>query len=156
MTPRPDIQSNPFYIAHGHLVFQNFASLTGKPLLTSESDKEIISAIDQAPFALVSHGAGDAPIFNYGNQIALALFEMEWEDFTALPSRKSAEPLHRDERQRLLQEVATKGYIDNYSGVRISSSGKRFLIENAIVWNLIDLDGDIHGQAAMFNNWQFL
>ncbi len=156
MTRRPDIQSNPFYIAHGDLVFQSFARLTGKPLLTSVPDKEIISVIDQAPFALVSHGTGDDPIFNYGNQVALTLFEMEWEDFTALPSRKSAEPLHRDERERLLQEVATKGYIKNYSGVRISSSGKRFLIENAIVWNLIDLDGDIHGQAAMFHDWQFL
>ncbi|KEI71871.1 MEKHLA domain-containing protein [Endozoicomonas elysicola] len=156
MTGCPDIQSNPFYIAHGDLVFQSFARLTGKPLLTSVPDKEVISVIDQAPFALVSHGTDDDPIFNYGNQIALALFEMEWEDFTVLPSRKSAEPLHLDERKRLLKEVSDKGFIDNYSGVRISSKGRRFLISDAIVWNLIDLDGNIHGQAAMFHDWQFL
>ncbi|MFK0573208.1 MEKHLA domain-containing protein [Endozoicomonas sp.] len=156
MTSRPELLSAPSYIAHGELVYQSFATLTGKALLPQVPGQEIISAIDQAPFALVSHGIGDDPIFNYGNQVALTLFEMEWEDFIALPSRKSAEPLKRDERQRLLQEVSAKGYIDHYSGVRISSTGQRFTINNAIVWNLIDKDGSLHGQAAMFPRWTFL
>ena len=74
----------------------------------------------------------------------------------AAPSRKSAEPINREERQRLLDRVTSHGYIDDYSGIRISSSGKRFLIENAIVWDLVDHLGGYHGQAAVFDKWSFL
>ena len=54
------------------------------------------------------------------------------------------------------QRVSAHGYIDDYVGVRISASGKRFLIEDAIVWNLIDGQGAYHGQAAVFKKWTYL
>ncbi|OYV22270.1 MAG: hypothetical protein CG442_1368, partial [Methylococcaceae bacterium NSO1] len=53
-------------------------------------------------------------------------------------------------------EVTEKGYIDHYQGVRISSTGKRFLIKNAVVWNLIDKNQGIKGQAAWFDQWAYL
>jgi hypothetical protein len=84
----------------------------------------------------------------------LQLFEMTWEDFTALPSRLSAEPMVQEERDRLLLRVSTQGYIDDYSGIRVSSSGKRFLIRNATVWNLLDEAGQTYGQAALLREWQ--
>jgi hypothetical protein len=102
------------------------------------------------------HGVEDDPVFNYANQTALELFEMSWEQFTILPSRHSAEPASREERARLLAQVSNHGYIDNYAGVRISSSGRRFLIEDAVVWNLIDDRGSYHGQAAVFDKWSYL
>jgi hypothetical protein len=74
----------------------------------------------------------------------------------ALPSRLSAEPLHRDERQRLLGEVARRGFIEDYHGVRISRTGRRFRIERAVVWNLADEAGAVRGQAATFDRWVFL
>jgi hypothetical protein len=40
--------------------------------------------------------------------------------------------------------------------VRISSTGKRFLIKEAIVWNLVDDKGDYQGQAAAFSKYQDL
>jgi hypothetical protein len=46
--------------------------------------------------------------------------------------------------------------VDNYSGIRISASGRRFRIENATVWNLADAGGRIHGQAATFHHWTYL
>lgn len=114
------------------------------------------AAIHQAPYILVSHGTQPDPIFNYGNLAALKLFEMTWEEFTALASRHSAEPVGQAERDRLLEEVSAKGYIADYSGIRISKSGRRFKIENATVWNIIDTDGKPLGQAAMFDRWQYL
>ena len=53
-------------------------------------------------------------------------------------------------------EVAEKGYIDSYQGIRVSSSGKRFMVENSIVWNLIDEAGQRHGQAAVLYQWKAL
>ncbi|HEY0234301.1 MAG TPA: MEKHLA domain-containing protein, partial [Afipia sp.] len=59
-----------------------------------------------------------------------------WGELIGLPSRLSAEAPERAERQRLLDAVARDGFISNYKGVRISKSGRRFWIENAIVWQL--------------------
>jgi len=52
--------------------------------------------------------------------------------------------------------VSEQGYIDNYSGVRISKTGKRFLLQNAIAWNLIDAQGGYRGQAAVCHHWNFI
>ena len=128
-----------------------------QPLITVDSGAiERIEALFAAPFALVSHGVEADPIFNFGNQVALSLFELTWEQFTALPSRESAEPVNQAERQRLLEQVTQNGYISDYRGVRISATGKRFLIEDATVWNLVDELGRYRGQAAMFDKWSFL
>jgi hypothetical protein len=78
---------------------------------------------------------------------------MDWEEITRLPSRYSAEPLAREERMRLLQRVERYGYVDDYSGVRIAKDGRRFMIQNATVWNLIDEKGQRCGQAAMIREW---
>ena len=75
---------------------------------------------------------------------------MPWSEIVGLPSRFSAEPLAQAERESLLACVASQGYIDDYSGVRITRSGKRFTIQNATVWNLINQDGVVLGQAAAF------
>ena len=93
------------------------------------------------------------PVFFYGNRAALDLFEMGAEEFVSLPSRFSAEPLVREERARLLAEVSARGFIDDYSGIRIAKTGRRFRIARATVWNLVDGIGAIHGQAATFSDW---
>ena len=92
-------------------------------------------------------------MLNYGNAAALALWEMDWDTFTRTPSRLTAEPMHRDERARLLARTRDQGFVDDYSGIRISRSGRRFRIERAIVWNLVDAAGAPCGQAATFDQW---
>lgn len=123
------------------------------PMSGGLSEAEALFAAD---FALVSHGVEVDPIFNYGNQTALRLFELKWEAFVCLPSRKSAEMPDRQERARLLDTVYSQGFIDDYTGVRISASGRRFRIDDAIVWNLVDGEGCYRGQAACFDNWAFI
>ena len=115
-----------------------------------------------SPFVVVSHvnpsiGSGQAaedPILNYGNRRALALWEMTWEEFTATPSRSTAEPLNQTERARMLDQVATHGFIPDYQGIRISRTGRRFLVKQATVWNVLDDHGITQGQAATFSRWQ--
>lgn len=48
--------------------------------------------------------------------------------------------------------MAAQGYIDDYKGVRISSTGKRFLIKQCIVWEVFDAAGVRRGQAATFDD----
>jgi hypothetical protein len=142
---------------HAVLLASSFRRLTGRDLAPPDlSPIALAEHLWNAPFALVSHGTEADPLFNYGNRTALTLFEMSWEEFTALPSRLSAEPVHRDERARLMERVRSQGFIDDYRGVRISKNGRRFLIEAATVWNLLGEDGTLCGQAAMFDRWTFL
>jgi hypothetical protein len=109
-----------------------------------------------APFVLVSHGTEPDPVLCYGNARALDLWEMNWEEFTSTPSRFTAEAPNREERARLLAEVSTHGFIRNYSGVRISKNGRRFRIQEAIVWNIFSENQEPCGQAACFKDWEFL
>ena len=91
-------------------------------------------------------------MLTHGNQTALDLFEMEWDEFISTPSRFTAETPERAEREGPLQAVRTDGFIEDYSGIRISKTGKRFLFKQATVWKLIDESGSREGQAATFAN----
>ena len=143
--------------AHLHLLHSSFRHYVGRDLAgLAWQGASTALALHQAPFVLLSHNTNADPIFTYGNQKSLEVFEMEWEMLTQLPSRYSAEALLREEREYLLQTVNRQGYIDNYAGVRISSSGRRFLIRQAIVWNLRDPQGHYAGQAAYFDQWEYL
>lgn len=109
-----------------------------------------------SPFVVASHGLQDDPVLNYGNQTALDLWEMDWHVFTQTPSRLTAEPINREERARMLQQAQAQGYIADYRGVRISRTGKRFLVEQATIWNIQKPDGTVLGQGATFSAWKFL
>ena len=102
---------------------------------------------------IVAHGSEPDPIFFYGNRWALTRFELGFAEFTRLPSRYSAEPLQREARAALLARVQERGFIDDYAGVRVSSSGRRFRIEQAVVWDVLDEHGQRRGQAATFERW---
>ncbi|MSP39486.1 MAG: MEKHLA domain-containing protein [Deltaproteobacteria bacterium] len=109
-----------------------------------------------ASFAVLSHDISADPLLNYANQAALTLFELSWEELVITPSRLTAEAIEREQRARLLATVGAQGYIDDYRGVRISKSGRRFEIERATVWNLFDEQGAHYGQAAAFSVWRSL
>ena len=105
---------------------------------------------------IVSHDTSEDPKLNYGNRKALELWEARSDQLIGMPSRKTAEPMHRDERAKMLAETGTNGYFKGYQGIRISLTGRRFFIENATIWNLVDKAGDAAGQAATFSEWEFL
>jgi hypothetical protein len=148
--------SNQFLADHVSLMLKSYHQLTGRHLIEPIDDPtEMARLVNDAPFFVASHGLEDDPVLNYGNRCALELFAMSWEEFTRTPSRYTAEEPNREERQRLLKNVAANGYIDDYSGVRISSDGKRFRIAQATVWNVFNHDGERIGQAATFAEWDY-
>jgi len=110
----------------------------------------------EASFVVVSHGVEPDPILNYANQTALDLWELSWDRFIKTPSRLTTEPDERAERERLLTQARAEGYYDGYRGVRISSTGRRFRVEQALIWTVIDSAGRPIGQAATFSQWSHL
>lgn len=134
---------------------ESYLRLAGRPLAPAKGG-DPVGALWAAPLAIVAHNTEPDPIFFFGNRAALTLFEMDFGSFTRLPSRFSAEPMLREERARLLERVTRDGLIEDYAGVRISRTGKRFRIANASVWNVTDAAGRAIGQAAAFAGWTAL
>lgn len=146
-----------FTETHGAELLRTYHQWTGSHLITPCGDAcAEARMLFEAPFAVISGGAEGDQILNYGNRTAMSLWQMDWEILTTMPSRLTAEPMHRDERAEFLRRVRERGFIDDYSGIRISSKGRRFRIRQATVWNVTDTLGDYAGQAATFSNWEFL
>ncbi len=150
-------ESNGFQVNHAGLLLASYRHLIGRDLLPNiQNTQNLLLTVRElyfAPFVVLSHDGGEDPVFTYANLTAQILFAMPWHEIVGLPSRYSAEPLVREERQRLLDTVSRQGYIDDYRGVRIARDGRRFEIHQATVWNLRDRTGQIQGQAATFAAW---
>ena len=144
-------------VVHAILLLDSYRYWVGRDLVPRDGGPHQQAArLNEAPIVVLSHGTEADPILNYGNRRALELWETDLPTFIETPSRLTAEPVHREERQRLLERVARDGYIDDYSGVRITSTGRRFFIERATVWNMVDATGAYCGQAASFTDWRYL
>lgn len=152
--PSDEVWNDPDRIQHVQLMLDSFERYLGRSLIDRTGNSTLeAEQLFGAPFVVVSHGTQDDPILNYGNAIALELWEMDYATLTSTPSRLTAEPVHRDERARLLKRTTEHGFVDDYRGIRISRTGKRFQIHQAIVWNLLDASGAYRGQAATFSEW---
>ena len=118
--------------------------------------QEAAEALFKAPFVCASHDADD--VFNYGNQVALSLWGLSWEEFVGMPSTKSAQDDDevQSERRELLDQAAENGVIRNYSGVRQASDGRKFKVDGATVWTITDRDGNKIGQAVRFDTFTWL
>ena len=146
-----------FYPDHIRRLCYCYQHWIGAQLLRDLKDgDDLVQALFDAPFLLLSHGTEATPIFNFGNRRALKLFEMDWDTFIRMPSSDSVDDENRADRAALMARVAQDGYALNCTGVRVSSTGKRFRVEDGIVWNVIDEQGRYYGQAAKFERWDYL
>ena len=140
--------------AYARLLAESFARVVGRALVAGQAgmdDATLTRALRDMAQPLVSHGTEADPIFRYANTAALTLWEMDWDRFTRLPSRLSAEaePDIQGDRARLLAAALARGWVGDYAGIRISASGRRFRIADTILWTVTDATGQRHGQAAL-------
>jgi len=140
------------------LILANHRRLLGRDLAGVAEGPEAAAQLFAASCVVLSAlgPLGSDHAFNYANRTALELFEYSWNELMGKPSSASAEPVHRDERRKLLDEVGRRGFIEDYSGIRISKNGRRFRIKKATVFNLSDDAGLYLGQAATFAGWEML
>lgn len=153
-----EIWQKPEIITWTQNLLDSYEKRLGQALISRKSHlEEQAKMLFFAPFVVVSHDTQSDPIFNYGNQTTLHLWEITWEELIKIPSRKTVKDnISEVERAKMLQQAKEKGYIDHYQGIRITSTGKIFKINNAIVWNITNPQGTYLGQAATFEQWKFL
>lgn len=136
------------------LLADSYQRLLGQPLVPPEipAAEAATWLYASAPFAILAHNTAPDPVFIYGNLAAQRRFGYDWNELTQLPSRLSAEAPNREARQQFLERVQRQGYEAGYSGVRITKTGQRFMIEQATLWQLFDADGVLHGQAVIIGH----
>ena len=145
------------WIGRTRILLDSHEQVLGRSLIERTGrDLDDARQLYAAPFAVLSHGTQADPILDYGNRVALTLWETTPDVLITTASRLTAEPVLQEAREKFLAEVARIGFVTGYSGVRISSTGRRFLIKNVTVWNLADAQGRPAGQAAAFDTWQDL
>src|SRR6185295_2389401 len=117
------IWTPPVIVEWSQQLLNSFHHWTGRELIERAGDLECqAQALFQSPFVVVSHGMEEDPFLNYGNHVALKLWEMTWAQLITTPSRLTAEPVNRAERESMLEQARTRGFIDTYRGVRISGT----------------------------------
>src|SRR5262245_56280015 len=124
-----DLTTDPAFFV---LLTGSYARLVGAPLVPEGADADWL--YHEAPFIVLAHGTDPDPNFIYANKAAQACFGYSLEEFLGLPSRLSAEQADQAERQKLLDQVALNGFLVGYSGIRVAKSGRRFHIDDGIVW----------------------
>ena len=144
-----DLSTEPAFLA---VLTGSYARLVGSPLAPEGADATWLYR--EAPFIVLAHGTDPDPNFIYANKAAQACFGYSLEEFLGLPSRLSAEPADQAKRQKLLDQVALNGFFAGYSGFRVAMSGRRFRIDDGVIWELFGGDGAVRGQAASFGNWR--
>ncbi|MBR7964623.1 MEKHLA domain-containing protein [Burkholderia vietnamiensis] len=136
------------------LLANSYHRFVGVPLVDGETAcADVVRWLyEEAPFCVLAHNSDVDPRFIYANRTAQRCFGYDWDGMISLRSRLSAEQPNRDERERMLKLVHLCGFATGYRGLRISSSGRRFWINDVTVWNLIDQNGEFHGQAAIYRH----
>lgn len=129
------------------LAIASYRTVVGRDLIADAG-----GPLYEAPGVVLMHGTQPDPVFCYANRTAQRLWGYAWDEFIRLPSRLSAEAEVREDRERLLARAREKGFIDDYSGIRIAKDGSRFRIADVVLWNVV-VDGARHGQAAVFRSW---
>ena len=124
-----------------------------RPLLTSENQA---TDLFSSEIAVLAHDNSRDPLLIYANATALRLWERSWQEMIGMPSRNTAEKGAREQRASALQRAQNEDAFEGYSGVRVSRTGQRFMINNARIWTLWDDNGRKCGQAAAFSNWCLL
>ena len=132
------------------LLLHDHQQAFGRPLAAG------VQELFAADVVVLAHDDSADPRLIYANAAALRLWERSWAEMIGMPSRLTAEAQERSSRAAMLSTALAQHAIEGYSGIRISSSGRRFQIHNARLWTLHGDGGHPCGQAAAFSNWWWL
>ena len=135
------------------LLLESHQRLFQRPLVRSSGIRLAAQELFVLDQVVLCHDGSEDPRFLYANRAALQLFSRNWEQMVGMPSRLSASANQRLSRREQLELARRQDKLENYSGVRVSSQGRRFQIRGARIWSLIDQERHYSGQAACFSHW---
>ncbi len=119
-------------------VAESFRRVTGESLYALAGIDPAVPGLTAwtGRFALLCHRGDEAATLNYGNDLVLNLWACDWDMLVTMLSAATAPPDDRAERDGPTPRVARDGFVSGYSGRRLSTRGRLFLIEDVTVWRL--------------------
>ena len=135
------------------LLLESHQRLFQRPLVCSTGIRLAAQELFVLDQVVLCHDGSEDPRVLYANRAALQLFSRNWKQMVGMPSRLSASANQRLSRREQLELARRQDKLENYSGVRVNSQGRRFQIRGARIWSLIDQERHYSGQAACFSQW---
>ena len=108
---------------------------------------DLAKGFDECPLPIASHDSNGS--FNYLNKAALSLFKVTKDQVIGRSTTMTAPKSEQKQRNELLNQVNSRGFIENYKGIRVTSDGGLFEIEDATIWNVYDKNSHRIGQAVI-------
>lgn len=130
---------------------ESLERFTGTSLLKVMNVDTMDAIHDNTRYAVLSHGNQTDPIYNYFNKAALLQFEYPEEEIYLLPSRYSAPPALRQDRDEKISSAVQQNVQFIPSAIRQGKSGKQFELINVTLWNVYNERNERVGQSAVFD-----
>lgn len=146
-------------VAHLARVVRSYTVLTGRDLVAYDPNPSVLAErVQRAPFILMSRSFERDALPAYGNDLALNLWQQSWDQFTASPVSDESDASDEEHRMwRQANELAlAAGHADVVSGALSAGSGRRIRFTRATIWNVLDDDGRIVGQATLLPTWRWI
>jgi len=134
-------------------ILESYRRLLGYDLIPrSGAAAEDARRLFELPLAVLAHDTAPQPLLDWANRAALAAFDATPEALLGLPSSRTAPADAAADRGKLFDVLARQGFVTGYSGVRVSLTGRRFVIDDVTVFALADAAGRPAGHAAVIGS----
>lgn len=141
---------DPRFITRAREILDSYARLLGRELIPRSGDAaEDARRLFDLPLAVLAHDTSPQPLLDWANQAAAMAFDATPEALLGRPSAATAPADAVADRGKLFEALARDGFVTGYSGVRISLTGRRFVIDDVTVLEVTDAAGSPAGHAAV-------
>lgn len=131
-------------------ILDSYARLLGRELIPRSGDAaEDARRLFDLPLAVLAHDTAPQPRLDWANRAAARAFDATPESLLGRPSADTAPADAVADRHRLFAALACRGFVTGYAGVRVSLTGRRFVIDDVTVLELTDAAGRPAGHAAV-------
>ena len=142
--------SDAAWLTRATEILDSFRRRLGRDLVERSGDPaEDARRLFDLPLAILAHDTSPQPLLDWVNRAAAEAFDATPETLLGRPSADTAPADAKAGRRTLFEELATRGFVTGYSGVRISLTGRRFIIDDVTVFEVTDASGRPAGHAAV-------
>ncbi|MEI6239551.1 MAG: MEKHLA domain-containing protein [Planctomycetia bacterium] len=148
-----DPETGPAWVRRAAVILDSFRRHIGRDLVERSDDPaEDARRLFDLPQAVLAHDTSPAPLLDWANLAAARAFDATPETLLGRPSADTAPADATADRLALFDVLAHQGFVTGYSGVRVSLTGRRFIIDDVTVFALVDDAGRPAGHAAVIGS----
>lgn len=141
---------DPRFITRACEILDSYRRLLRRNLIEHSGDAaEDTRRLFDLPLAVLAHDTAPQPLLDWANRAAALAFDATPESLLGHPSAATAPADAVADRRALFDVLARQAFVTGYSGVRISLTGRRFVIDDVTVLEVTDAAGRPAGHAAV-------